>query len=406
MNEKKKHYLRARLKQVSLRDAIVVVWGLALFTLPFPYRPINAQLIILLTILSIFYFRNREKKDKLKFIRYHLYYLCPFFILIASYIFISTENIKVLEKEAPTLMFPAITFMLLNAGFKFTRSEYKILLVTFAASILMLLTFTYIRSFFYSDEFFAHNFLTFDIIHPSYFSFYCGISILIILELNKNSVQGFKWISYVLIAGILFYMTLLSSRMPLFATVVVLFLYTFLASKTVKKSILHILVFNTFLAGLIFVVYESPRLKYRFIEAFEKNFETRLVSWEASWSIIKEHPIVGVGTGAGQQYLDRFYEIYSEHPRMYLDFNSHNYILHVLLTFGSIGLFFTILFWVEIMKHAIQSGNRLLTLSLVLFLVCSLTEVMVATQKGIVFLFLFNSLNLLYTGGENKIKAT
>jgi hypothetical protein len=152
--------IRREVLPVTLEKVIITVFALVLFTLAFIYRPVNAQLIILLVLLSAVYFAKR-RVGKLKYIGMHLLLLLPFFLLLLSLLFVSHANIKVMEKELPTLAFPLTTFFLLNGKFRLTERMYKGVLIVFVVSTLLVLVYTSVRSLFYSAVFFTQNFLTF-----------------------------------------------------------------------------------------------------------------------------------------------------------------------------------------------------------------------------------------------------
>ena len=380
----------------SLKSIILVTWGLVLFTLPLPHIPTNSRLIILLFLLSIFYFLKNKPRE-IRYIKFHLYYLIPFLVAVISLILVSNQNIDVMEKELAIVAFPLITFFLLNGNFSITLKEYHILLLFFATSVLSVLLFTYIRSFFYSKDFFSRNFLTFEIAHPTYFSLYCGVVILIIVEFVKHSYfKKCKPLPYILIIGILTYMTLLSSRMPLIATIIVLLYSIFFNRASLRKKIMYGVVMTLLGIVLVTIIKNSPRLEYRFILALEKNVNTRLVSWTASLEIFKDYPLFGTGTGANQLHLDNYYKKNIESPQDFIDKNSHNYFLHILVTFGVVGALLFAFFWFTVIKKALHPHHDLTIKILLLYLLCSLTEVLSAKQKGIVFLYLFYSLYLLW----------
>jgi O-antigen ligase len=169
-----------------------------------------------------------------------------------------------------------------------------------------------------------------------------------------------------------------------------------------KRKILNIFGSACIFFLFLFIINESPRLKYRFIQALEKNLNARMVSWAGSVEIFKAFPLFGVGTGANQKHLNQYYVTNTQNPQKYLEFNSHNYLLHVMMTFGIVGFLVILIFWISILVNAAQSQNDLLIKFLILFLLCQITEVMTVTQKGTVFFYAFYSLNVMFSIGENR----
>jgi O-antigen ligase len=402
-----------QIKSINLERAISIVWALVLFTLPFPYIPFNSQLMLLLLVISFLYFQKTKRGNFIS-IRPHLYFVLPFLVSLMSWVFLSKESIKVLEKEAAFMIFPIITFLLLRVNFRFSKKDYNILLYVFLSSILIILFFSYIRSLFLPEDFLAHEFLTFDIIHPTYFSFYCGLSIFIILHLVKDQPLRVKWLAYFLILLILSYMTYLSSRMPLISTLGLLLIKIITETKS-KMRWASLVIVGIIIMILSFIIYQSPRLEYRFLLAFNKNLEMRMVGWQASLDIYKQHSILGVGAGSEQRYLDKYYEDNITNSEDHLGLNSHNYILHILVVYGTVGFLVILVFWIYVGETVIKSGNNLFIYTILLFALCSMTEVMLARQKGIVFFCLFFSMNVLSSlntttkscsGAEDNLKMS
>jgi len=392
--------MSSSLQSLSLRNVIVLFWMLAIFSLPFPFVPFNSQVVIGIAVLSIVYFIKHGKRP-LNYVGFHVAYLIPCIVSVLSLVFVSNEGPKVLEKEALTLIVPVVTFLLLNSDFQFTEKDYRRFLLSFVAAVGILIVYTTIRSFFYSDEFFAHEYITFDIIHPAYFSFYCGVAILIVVRLYGND-HRYRWFAGLVVVAILAYMTYLSARMSLFMTIVVLVpSILFMRPITVKRLVVYFVLFVTVFGSLLYMVKQSPRLEYRFLLVLGKNFNTRIVSWEAAWSVFTEHPLVGVGVGAEQVYLDQYYETKFPGQEDFIGFNAHNYWLHILMVYGVLGALLILVFWVVVVLKTLKVKERLLIQVLLLFLLCSCTEVMWARQKGIVFFYLFFSVHLLYKWKSN-----
>jgi O-antigen ligase len=391
-------------KNTGIENVIAIVWALCLFSLPFPYLPFNSQTFIALAILSLaYFFKNRPAS--LVYKNFHFFFVLPFIIFLISFSLFSHASYKIIEKEVATILFPLVTFLLLNSGLRFTQKRYHALLAVFVSSVLILIIFTYIRSFFYPEEFFAHNFLTFDIIHPGYFSLFCGVSVFCIIELNRHYYSRRKWIGYSIIAAILVYMTLLSSRMPLFATLALLAVFLLLSEKTIKTRLLYFSVLIVLIAVMVLMVFSSPRLKYRFYEAFSKNFEMRIVSWKGAWAVFNEHYLAGVGIGEQQAALDSYYLQHVPEPERYLELNAHNYWLHILMTFGIAGALIFVLFWYKLLRVVWVSQHPVWIYATALFIICSLTEVLSATHRGIVFFYSFYSLHLMFLVKQNNFNG-
>lgn len=380
---------------------ITGIWCAILLTLPFIYTPINSQLIILLFGVSAWRF-FKQRNSTLQYTAQLLIYLTPFMALTISLLFVSEKGISVMEKEAATGLFPIILFLLLNSNYRLTETSYRLILTTFVVGVLGVILFTTVRSFFYSSLFFSQNFLTFNIISPTYFSMYVGTAIFITLaHFGSRHERIKKWMIGAAVVIMLAYMVALSSRMPLIATGIVL-LGTLIFSPAAVKSKLAYITLALGLAAIGFMaVKNSPRLEYRFILAIEKNLDTRLVSWRGAYEIFKTHPIGGVGVGMEKDYLNKYYQDKVPNAEQYRDYNAHNYVLHILMTFGLGGTIPLIIFWLWLIREGLKSQNTLFLQCLSLFILCSLTEVMLVTQKGIVYFYALFSLLLLRKHQQN-----
>jgi O-antigen ligase len=198
-------------------------------------------------------------------------------------------------------------------------------------------------------------------------------------------------------------MAVLSSRLPFLATLIVLVI-SFLADAQYKRKFLSVVALFALTIAIFFYIKYDPRLEYRYILALEKNVNMRLTIWSATLEIFMEHPVIGVGTGESQNVLNAYYPEHVDEPEKYVEMNAHNYPLHILLTFGIVGGLVTLVYWICVLSLAYRSSNRLYLYILILFLLCSLTEVMTATQAGIVFIFAFIALHILYHVGGNDTR--
>jgi O-antigen ligase len=130
-----------------------------------------------------------------------------------------------------------------------------------------------------------------------------------------------------------------------------------------------------------------------------------LVSWQVALDLFEKHPLLGAGVGAEQAAMDEAYKEGVENPEFYIGLNAHNYYLYALMTFGICGFLLLFFFWIHLFRMPILYKNTLLTNTLVLFLLCSTTEVMLVTQKGIVFLYLFYSMHLVNMLGSSTLPS-
>ncbi|MFN4233611.1 MAG: O-antigen ligase family protein [Bacteroidia bacterium] len=128
----------------------------------------------------------------------------------------------------------------------------------------------------------------------------------------------------------------------------------------------------------------------------------RLEFWKAAWGIIKENPLLGVGTGdVNNAFLEQYNKIKSpldSHNRL----RAHNQYLEIAVALGIIGLFiflFCIAYPIWLNKNEL---NFIYASFIIIALGSMITEDTLETQAGVTFFALFNSLLLIK--GENTSK--
>ena len=114
----------------------------------------------------------------------------------------------------------------------------------------------------------------------------------------------------------------------------------------------------------------------------------RLLMWETSIELLKENPILGVGTGDVKDALKQRNQDKGLDHLVELNLNSHNQFLNIGVALGGIGMLLMILlvvtpFLYGQLVHGDLWIHRLVILGIVLFL---LTESAFETQAGVVFL--------------------
>ncbi|MGB0915471.1 MAG: O-antigen ligase family protein, partial [Crocinitomicaceae bacterium] len=114
----------------------------------------------------------------------------------------------------------------------------------------------------------------------------------------------------------------------------------------------------------------------------------RLLMWETSLELLKENPILGVGTGDVKDELKQRNKDKGLNHLVELNLNSHNQFLNIGVALGGIGVLIMILLVVtpflfgQLAEYDLWI-HRLIILGIILFL---LTESAFETQAGVVFL--------------------
>jgi O-antigen ligase len=241
-------------------------------------------------------------------------------------------------------------------------------------------------------------------VHPSYFSMYIVLSMLISLEALFDSSMDYlkKGLFLTMIIVFLVIIYLLSSRAGMFSAVVVLPLY--FLYKLFRIFPKWILLLSFFVMILIFlkIAWTNDRLSYNY-DGVTKTQPNEIIKndvrydiWRSSIGVIKQNFIFGVGTGdaskdLAEEFLNRGYV-----NGFYDNLNAHNQFLETLLENGLIGLiiFFAIIGYM--LYIAISQRNLLLGLFIISTTIFFVFETMLNRLAGVSFFALFSFL-LIYT---------
>lgn len=244
--------------------------------------------------------------------------------------------------------------------------------------------------------------------HPTYFSMYLGLALFIVLFFLVKKIKthslNYKTGSGILASWFFIIILLLSSRMTILATVLIL-MFSFLVWmyfqqklwKGIGISILAIVL-------LFFSIKNIPsvgrRTQHTINSAIDKdsnniNSAPRINLWNAAATVIKENPIIGTGTGDMQDELVRIYRARNYERALQDNFNPHSQYLQTTATLGIVGgvllfIYLMVPFWL-----AFQQKDYLYLLFLSLILMSFLTESILQTQRGTVFFGFFHSFFLM-----------
>ena len=245
--------------------------------------------------------------------------------------------------------------------------------------------------------------------HPSYFSMYLNLCIIIILSRVFNTKKKSSTIKTILTIILLVYLfvfvILLTSRSGLIGLIMV-YLTTIIYLIIYKRKILISIVILLSIALVSFYSYNffsymSSRLKATKKEISTKkddkkssysNKNTRLLTWESAIDIIKEHPIVGVGTGDARDELTKKYNEKDILPIFKKYFNAHNQFLQTFLSIGVIGFILLLLTIVFPFLQSIKNRDLVLFVFTLLIILNFAVESMLEVQAGVVFYSFFGIL--------------
>ena len=246
-------------------------------------------------------------------------------------------------------------------------------------------------------------------IHPTFFSLYLVFCVFLLIHFYAESFASFAFGKKVLLLALLIYLSVfvlfLSSRIMIFALLIVSFYGLKLFLKTASFTTQWITSFITIMLFFCFI-YVNPVSRFRNFQEIvstwpyvKPGFQRESTTIRASlWSLsIKSVPkinwLIGTGTGDVEHLIAETGKTANVTNVMGSN-DPHNQYLQTLLGLGILGLVTLIICFAWPTLLAYQTGNFLYLGFIFLIVILCVTETAIERQKGIVFYSLFNSLIL------------
>ncbi|GAB4131265.1 MAG: hypothetical protein OHK0045_24020 [Raineya sp.] len=207
-------------------------------------------------------------------------------------------------------------------------------------------------------------------------------------------------------------MMLLATRMQLFVLILgglLIFLEYFRVKQKIWQG-LGIGLTTLFVIGLM--IFLNPYTKKRFQYLFDKNeililnknkdtstgrnwdgAALRFAKWQCASELIQRNWLWGVGTGDGQDELQKVYEEYKFYfASQYNRYNAHNQYLEIWVALGIIGF----VLWLAVLtlglKKALQTSNYLLLAAILVIMFSAITESFLQRNIGVITMATFYGL--------------
>jgi O-antigen ligase len=390
--------------QVEKRVFLFLACGIAASV---PLKPsYNSLFCISLLAFWILFMKKKFEEPKIKII-FMISALC----LIALAGMIYTQNVDEgwfrLQQKSLLLVLPLI-FGTISFDW---QKEFKWIVSIFVVSILLACVVCFAEAFRYwiqyqsNERFFDHGLVEFINMYPYVMALLCLMCILIMTEALLGKYELHSWLHQrsLVIALIIFlsiFILLLSVKQIILAWIIFFIFYSFRTHK--KKSVVLIMIVTCFLliTGSVMII---PTLKTKFYEVVNGKDNTipldqdsslgrnwngialRKAIWICAVDAIGNNPLMGVGTGDGQDVLQATYENRQFYfASRYNRYNAHNQYLQVLLNYGIIGLMIWLgsLFW---LLRNFKTDFLVVSL-LACLMFAMLTESMFETNKGVLLM--------------------
>ena len=242
--------------------------------------------------------------------------------------------------------------------------------------------------------------------HPIYLAMYLIFSCCLTIWLYKDHQRKSRK-KAVLLGLFLLYnfvtVVLLSSRTQLFILLVLITVFVIYLSYTRKKMLLGIgSLVVVYAIGLVFIL-SNPFTRERLLQAIkpgmhfsenqfgEGGLSLRTYKWKYALETIKQHPLIGTGTGDSQDELQKTYARHDFKIGYEQRFNAHNQFLQVMLEVGLIGLLSFLICLGGAFYVAWKNKQILYLVFTTIFTISCFTESMLEVNKGIIFYAFFNA---------------
>jgi O-antigen ligase len=371
------------------------------FSIPFPVG-INSTLSILLALVWLAALPKVFSKQTLAEV---LKWSCVFVLALFGLLLTSnfSEAFFRIQQKVLLLLFPLVYFTVPVEWRKESKGIFASLIlgVLLACVICLAVAFTRYNAtgsnvFFFSRELVESTVVD---LYPYVLAVLCLGSIVILAEhiLSRGVLPDFfSTRSSMLAILFLAVMVLLLGVKQLWIALALLMAVYTMRSKSRKIYVALVVMFTC----VAIAVGTFPVLKGRIVEALSEQSKgnplddspetgkplngvaLRRAIWVCAMDVVKENPLLGVGTGDGQDalqkaYLNRNFILAGKYNR----FNAHNQYLQVAVNFGVIGLVVWLGTMVWLIRGHRQNWMLLSLMGMLLF--SMLTESMLETNKGV-----------------------
>jgi O-antigen ligase len=380
-------------------------YGALLFAFLIPFHPkLSTLALVLWLLLSLISFSQktlvRNKTLLLLPIAYVAYFICFFTA--------ETPKFRFLETKLSLLVFPLIFFLnvysvrqrgkiLKFLVFGLVVSSILCLIVAFYNSIGIENGNLYFRanvlegkgfmdSILYGGNYFFGRYLS--IFHQTvYYAMYLCAGVAVLLFVPKLFTTKLRTS---LLGIFLFFIFLVSNKASFIALALILILKLHTWNVNRSKKAIGVSLFAMVLTAVVFL---NPRIKESVVNIVEGKmtlnkearygFATRLLSWDAAVSLIKEKPVFGYGHAVTQEALNKKYQEEGYIFPLKESYNAHNLWLQSWLENGLFAIIILLGIFLVLFQ---KSWHKPLFLAFVLILLTnSLFEGMFNRFSGIIF---------------------
>lgn len=405
-------------------------WLLAIiaFGIPFSIK-LGNTLLVLSFLFAIYVLITNRKATVISLFCFPFIFPMVFFLIILISSLFSRDigsGFKQVEKNLLLILIP-VTINALQGNRKVNQTFLLGVFTsaTFVSTAILLIT-SVIRFINGStvNTLFFHKFGSFFDLHPVYIAISVSVSIFFITDRYLRTINR-STLRFLPILLFFYGILILCASKAILISFIVLHIIHLLIILKGKNKYLSIVILNLFLI-LIVTTVNLDRFKEGFhfditqfkptqnideAKIFSNIEKTNISDLELRYIMlniglyhiwVEEKFFFGYGIGDVQHYTDYHYMIYNLAPGWYEGYNLHNQYLQILVSFGFFVLIFFCYYLFFSFKTAIQSGNLIYLLFLVLMTMVFLVESILSRNKGIIIFYFFNTLFIMKELNENS----
>jgi O-antigen ligase len=331
------------------------------------------------------------------------------FTILFFFLYFAVDLIGILYSENKSFGFKDLESKLffLIVPIIFLSNKFKIEIIYkslkyFIVGTSILLMIHYLQGFLYFLKFDSiPNYVYFSYhIHPTYFSIYLLISIILLLKLKNNLAISINWMYYFFLIMLSFGIILSNSKAGTLTFLIYLSIeiIKFLL-KQKKIYLITSLSVLIFISIIIFQKIENSRfseLKTSFNFPYQTEYngvynstQIRIIIWRSVKEIIHNKPFFGTGTGDIKDELKNEFIKIKFQNGIENKYNCHNQYFQIIATFGYVlGLPILIMYGYSIYR-GIKSKNLLFVLLNLIIIFNLVFESMLESKAGIEFIVIF-----------------
>ncbi len=415
--------LKNKNQKIGFLNLLLAVVG---FSIPFSFAFNSIAIGVLFLYSFIGFKKNKYTFSNLKNeFGIHVLFIIYFLIQFIGVFYSDDLNLgfKYIIQNSVFLILP-ITFINLSDVMDYKKLKYG--LYGFVIAVLIILLSIHVNIFnkilsqhldynsllfhFVRVNFVQEGFVQ---IHPPYFGLMVVFSLVVVLKttFSRNTVFN-GIIKFFLMGYLLLSLYGISAFIPIILVLLLLVIYLIYLIKEKKfKLLLSILLpvlLVVIIAGSIInakSISKFPgesllgRIEWSFIKG--KGDTSRPENWKSVISVIKDHPLIGVGTDGGLTYLQVYRSKTSE---SYINkHNAHNQYLETQLRHGILGFIVLLMIFYSLILRAKKSRDSTFCAFIFIFMIASITESYLMRQIGLTF-FIFYALlfSTFYNFGNDK----